>query len=638
MLLLIVVVAGLSFVAGEPGVASTGLPDLVLVSVSGPPPKLPGGSTFPERLVERNAGFARAPRSTTAFYLSPSRHLGIRAIPLARVARIKALQPKETTHVTVRLRVPLSIRPRSYALIVCANSTHGVAESKAGNDCRVAQQETTVANVSTTQTVTTTTATTTTSGTTTSAACVPTRHPPVTSTSAGCFSGDAAHGVFVSLLGDDANPGTMTAPKRTLAAGVAAAAAKGYDVYVSTGLYAEVLTVSNGVSVFGGYDGSWQRATGNVTKITGTGSASVAAIASGITKPTMLQLLTLAPVAPTLAGQSSYGLRGAGSTALALDHVRVIAAAGMPGGRGTDGARGANGGPGGNGGVGGNGVVGAGAGGAGGAGAVGHSGGAGGTGGYETDGGAGSGGHSLEPDAWGGQGGPGGAGGQNGNSYTAGSPGYAGDSGHVGPDGAAAPAGNAQPGSGTWLSAAGQGGTAGSPGHGGGGGGGGGADNCLFATSPQGGGGGGGGGGGAGGGGGGGGQGGGGSFGVFLVSSAGAMVTNSNVTASDGGAGAAGGTHGFPGAGGAGGLGAAGNGPKGACFVDTGATGGKGGLGGPGGLGGNGGGGAGGPSIAIYGLTAGATTQGTTFSHGKGGVGGSTTAASGAAADVAAGS
>ena len=501
MLSLVVVVSGLLLLAGEPGVASTRLPDLVLVSVTGPPTRLPAGSRFSEALVESNAGLARARRSTTTFYLSPSQHLGGHAIRLLGVARIRALHAKETARVTVHLTVPVSVPARSYSLIACANTSHSVTEGKTGNDCRTARRRTAVTTPSTapttttttTGTTTTTTTGTTTTATTTGAACVPTRHPPVASTSAGCFAGDAAHGVFVSLLGDDTNPGTMAAPKRTLAAGVSAAAAKGYDVYVSTGLYPEVLTVSNGVSVFGGYDGSWQRSTANVTKITGSGPESVAAIASGITTPTTLQLLTLAPTAPTLPGHSSYGLRGVGSTALALDHVTVIAAPGTPGGPGADGARGANGSPGVNGSPGNNGSNGVG--GAGGAGAAGHSGGTGGSGGWQTAGGNGSGGHSLEPDAWGSLGGPGGTGGQNGSEFTAGGAGSAGDSGHVGTEGAAAAlAVNAQPGSGTWLSTPGQSGTTGSAGHGGGGGGGG-ADNCLFANSPQGGGGGGGGGG-----------------------------------------------------------------------------------------------------------------------------------------------
>src|SRR5207302_5468 len=76
----------------------------------------------------------------------------------------------------------------------------------------------------------------------------------------------------------------------------------------------------------------------------------------------------------------------------------------------------------------------------------------------------------------------------------------------------------------------------GSAGHGGGGGGGGGSESCTLCTTNHGGGGGGGGGGGEGGNGGEGGQGGGGSFGIFLVGSAGAIVQDSTVTASDGGA------------------------------------------------------------------------------------------------------
>ena len=114
---------------------------------------------------EKNAGVARAHRSTTVFYLSPSQHLGAHPIRLGGVARIGALNAKATAQVTARLTVPRSVPPRSYSLIACANSGHSVSESKAGNDCRASHRRTAVttgSKVSTTTTVTTTTAVTTT--------------------------------------------------------------------------------------------------------------------------------------------------------------------------------------------------------------------------------------------------------------------------------------------------------------------------------------------------------------------------------------------------------------------------------------------------------------------------------------------
>ena len=576
---------------------------------------------FLEPFSERNLGGARAARSSTVFYLSTSRRVTSGAIRLAGATTIKALRAGRKVGARARLTVPASTRPRSYFLIGCANARRKIKEHNAKNDCRAAARKITVTSRSSGSTGPGgSNGPTGTPGTDTP--CVPTRRPTLTSASSGCFDGDAAHGIFVSGLGDDANPGTPAAPKGSLAAGVTAAAAQGKDVYVTQGTFAETLTVAKGVSVFGGYDASWQRAPSKLTKITGTGTTSVAVIASGITTSTMLQLVTLVPAKPAQAGVSSYGLRGSGSPGLVLDHVTVIAAPGAAGAPGQAGGQGAAGGNG--------------ASFNGGSSVVGHPGGQGGKYGYGSGGGDGAQGLSLTPDAFGGMGGPGGPGGAGGDSgFLPGGPGYAGDAGHIGVNGTAGGSGNQAPSAGTWLTQSGALGQSGSPGHGGGGGGGGGSDSCIASLPPSGGRGGGGGGGGQGGGAGSGGQGGGGSFGIFLVNSTGATITGSSVTADAGAAGGAGGRGGSPGTGGTGAPGGAGTPTSGLCTADPGASGGKGGLGGAGGLGGGGGGGAGGPSVAIYGLTTSAA-PGTTVSHGKGGAGGSGasgTAATGMAAD-----
>ena len=148
--------------------------------------------------------------------------------------------------------------------------------------------------------------------TTSIATCIPTNNPALTSPDPNCFDGNATDGIFVSGIGDDSNPGTMALPKRTLAAGVSTAAAQGKDVYVTKGVYPETLNVANGVSVYGGYDASWQRSPANVTKITGTtfSGDSEAATAFSVTSPTTLQLLTLAPSAPTSPGATPTACAG----------------------------------------------------------------------------------------------------------------------------------------------------------------------------------------------------------------------------------------------------------------------------------------------------------------------------------------
>jgi hypothetical protein len=608
-------VVAVAFVPGvTAGMASTKrAPDLVLVSLSGSHASVARGAMLSARFVELNIGDRRAPASTTGFYLSQSRRLGGGAIRLRGVARIRPLRAGGKVSGSARVTVPVSTPPRSYLLIACANDRRTVKERKTGNDCRLAKRRVTVTSGP--------------SGGSSGAGgtggaggsggasgtphgCVPMRAPTLASADPSCFDGDAAHGIFVSVLGDDRDPGTIAAPKRMLGAGVNAAFALGSKaVYVTKGVYPEVLTVANGVSVYGGYDVTWQRSPANVTKITGNVSAAVApngveaAIASNITTPTRLQLLTLAPPAPTAPGAGSYGLRGIGSAALVLDHVTIHAASGTDGHAGSDGFRGANGG---DGGAAGSYGSDGGYAGAGGASRVGHPGGDGGSGGFNGSSGTdGAPGQSTNPDVFGRMGGPGGPGGERGSNPEPGANGLAGDSGTIGTDGAGGTSANAAPGSGFWATDPGHNGQPGSDGHGGGGGGGGGTDDCTdsqdFASPAV------------------GGYGGGGSFGIFLVNSTGARVRDSIVTAANGGAGGTGGHASYPGAGGHGGPGSRGTQGTGLCTAGA-APGGNGGNGGPGGLGGDGGGGAGGPSIAIFGLGP-TDTPGTTTNHGQGGLG-----------------
>ena len=142
----------------------------------------------------------------------------------------------------------------------------------------------------------------------------------------------------------------MSRPLRTLGAAVSAAGGQSKDVYAAIGTYAEDLRVAPGVSVYGGYGPSWQRSRPMVTRITGAviGSGDTeGAVAVNVTTPTTLQLLTISPVMPTLAGASSYGLRGVHSPGLRLERVTVVAAPGVPGAAGAAGAPGAAGGNGG---------------------------------------------------------------------------------------------------------------------------------------------------------------------------------------------------------------------------------------------------------------------------------------------------
>src|SRR3989449_4611518 len=66
---------------------------------------------------------------------------------------------------------------------------------------------------------------------------------------------DKAHALWVAPGGDDASPGTLATPKRTIQAAIDAANAGGFgaDVYVAAGTYSGSLTLRPNVSVYGGF-------------------------------------------------------------------------------------------------------------------------------------------------------------------------------------------------------------------------------------------------------------------------------------------------------------------------------------------------------------------------------------------------
>ena len=602
--------------------------DLVETRVGTPPAQVVAGGSFELADTVTNRGRALAGRSVTRYYLRSGR-----ASMLVGARRVPALGPGGNSSRRSKLRMPSGAQPGRYVIVVCADAAHAVRESTEANNCRGAHRQLVV-----------TAPTAGGGGPSDGSAPAPGPVPPAGSVDtdgdgypdnvdcsprdpnvhpgapdlpdpqfvdSNCdgIDGTAAGAIFVSPIGDDANPGTQTAPKRTFAAAMLAAAAAGKDVCATLGTYTERLDLQNGVSVYGAYSSDWTTRGMGVTRVTGVAEASstVGAVAVGISAPTTLQFVTLAPGAPPQPGGSSYGLRGVDSPGLRLEYVTALAAPGA------DGASGQSGVPGRAGGAGGDGTAPGGP--LGGSSPIGHSGGVGGAHGMADlpHGGPGGPGQSTVPDQRGRMGGPGGTAGAGGSDHSSGGRGGFGDSGVFLGDGTGGGQGGPIPGLGIWQAGDGENGNGGTNGHGGGGGGGGGADDCLLC-SDDGGTGGGGGGGGQGGGPGLGGRGGGGSFGVFLVNSAGAWLDHATIGASDGGAGGRGGNGALGGLGGAGGHGAAATGSDAS-------PGGDGGLGGAGGRGGDGGGGAGGPSIAVFGLDPASSTA-TTVRHGLGGGGG----------------
>lgn len=431
------------------------------------------------------------------------------------------------------------------------------------------------------------------------------------------IDGDTSKAVFVAVSGNDANPGTITSPKKTINAAIATAVNAGKkQVYISAGNYLEVVDMKNGISVYGGYSTTWSRGSANQVTIQGglSSEGSKGLTASNITSATFLDRVKIQSPNTNFPGLSAYGIIAENAPGLNIKNVTVIA------------GNGGNGNPGPN--------------------AFTEGGSSQGMNGMQSNcnsssafGEGGSGGSSSCPppgnNTYGGKGGNGGipnstnAGpgldGYN-NPNSGGIPGSSGDPGSQGLNGkngqtGAAGANGTATGQGSivgslWVPANGLNGSYGLPGTGGGGGGGGGATFCTFCARISGNGGGGGGAGGCGGAGGLGGQGGGASLGILVLSSTGITIFNCNITSGNGGNGGSGGNRGLGLPGKPGGIGAI------SCSYS--AHGGNGGAGGEGGPGGFGAGGSGGVSFAIYRVSTIISNifASNTLSNGSGGIGG----------------
>ncbi len=409
------------------------------------------------------------------------------------------------------------------------------------------------------------------------------------------IDGDESQSVFVATYGDDANPGTKSLPKLTIAAGLEAAQAEGKSwVLVGESLHeSDGIELVEGIGIAGGYGFGWDRDGRAKTSIRG---GNPAIVGRNITAFTPLLGFEVTPTDMPEPGSTVITILLESSPGVVISDVRIVGGTGGDGADGAAGATGANGNPGApggnapkdNGGVlglecrGQNSPPDPGAGGEDACGGAGGQGGAGGGSGFENQSGD--------------DGGDGDQGAEGGAKGGASTPGFTGDNGMSGGTGGPGTGGDD---SGSfegamWVGVSGTDGEPGIPGGGAGGGGGGGGGDGSLPFNPcasWGGAGGGGGGGGCGGEGGGGGQAGGASVGLMLLDST-ITIRDCTILGGQGGRGGAGGM------GGNGGMG--GEGANGGNEEENSGKGGKGGRGGVGGRGGQGGGGAGGPSIALY--------------------------------------
>ncbi len=150
------------------------------------------------------------------------------------------------------------------------------------------------------------------------------------------IDGDIGAAVFVSPLGDDGNPGTISEPVRSIHRGSERAMERGLtSVYVAAGHYTEFapIEVEDGISIYGGYQPDWTRDGTRpwIVRQHVPGEAVFAGVhANGIFATTTLDSLTFL-LLPTQGVRAVVGIDARSAPGLHLHRVSVSASAGPDG-------------------------------------------------------------------------------------------------------------------------------------------------------------------------------------------------------------------------------------------------------------------------------------------------------------------
>jgi hypothetical protein len=141
-----------------------------------------------------------------------------------------------------------------------------------------------------------------------------------------------SYGVFVSASkGTPAGDGSRTSPLKSVSAAIAAAKSSGRRVYACAETYDEVLTLADGIAVFGYFDcgSSWKVGATRATIAPKT--EGVAARAASIGKPTRIEGFEIKAADATTPGGSSIGLIAQDAGGLSFFDVSITAGAAMAG-------------------------------------------------------------------------------------------------------------------------------------------------------------------------------------------------------------------------------------------------------------------------------------------------------------------
>ena len=118
-------------------------PDLLPTKLSYPAGTARPGVLYTTRATIENAGSATAGRSTTAFYLSLDAKHDRGDVRVGGVA-VKSIAAGHGVRVTKKFRVPANVKPGTYRMLVCADDTKRVKESREANDCLASKPALTV--------------------------------------------------------------------------------------------------------------------------------------------------------------------------------------------------------------------------------------------------------------------------------------------------------------------------------------------------------------------------------------------------------------------------------------------------------------------------------------------------------------
>jgi hypothetical protein len=144
------------------------------------------------------------------------------------------------------------------------------------------------------------------------------------------IDGDKSAAIFVAATGSDSAIGTMDAPVATINKAVALAESANKAVYVCNGTYAEQVSITSAVSLYGGYDCTrgWKRISDRAVVAPTTGTALVI---KDITRPMTIDRFTFRSADAIDPGTSSIAARVVGSAGNKFLHTSFEAGWGADG-------------------------------------------------------------------------------------------------------------------------------------------------------------------------------------------------------------------------------------------------------------------------------------------------------------------